>query len=187
MRQRAWYVAVAMLASVLAGCGAGTTGHSTRPCRAGALALGYGPRLIPMTEEHGDWYKLINRGPSACVLDGYPTVTLYRKGGTRLRFHYTNGPSQFITGAPPHAVVVRPGASAWVLIAKNSCILRSDQSAAVIRITLPGQRHVSLSGRAAGGAAGVSDLDHCHDPHDPGQTVAVSPIEPTRQATTPLG
>jgi len=192
MRQRAWFLALGMLASVLAGCsGTGPAGHRAGapdpPCRAGALALGYGPQLVPMTEEHGDWYKLTNRGPSACVLDGYPPVTLYRKGGTRLRFRYTNGPSRFITSAPPHPVAVRPGASAWVLIAKNSCVLRSDQDAAVIRITLPGQRHASLSGRSAGGPGGVSNLDHCQDPHDPGETVAVSPIESTRRATTPLG
>jgi len=192
MRQRGWFLALGTLASVLAGCsGTAPAGHGAGapapPCRAGALTLGYGPQLIPMTEEHGDWYKLTNRGPSACVLDGYPAVTLYRRGGTRLRFRYTNGPSRFITSAPPRAVVVRPGASAWILIAKNSCVLRSDQGAAIIHITLPGPRHTSLSGRTAGGAAGVSSLDHCRDPHDPGQTVAVSPIEPTRQATTPLG
>jgi hypothetical protein len=140
-----------------------------------------------MTEEHADWYKLTNRGPSACRLDGYPGVTLYRKGGDPLRFHYSGKHSEFITSAPPHAVVVQPGASAWILVAKNACILRSDGGAAVIRITLPGQRHASLSGPSAGGPAGVSNLDHCRDPHDPGQTVAVSPIEPTRQATTPFG
>jgi hypothetical protein len=140
-----------------------------------------------MTEEHGDWYKLTNRGPSACRLDGYPAVTLYTAGGARLRFWYTHGPSRFITSARPHAVVVRPGASAWILIAKNSCVLRSGQGAAAIRITLPGPRHASVSERTAGSAAGASILDHCHDPHDPGETVAVSPIEATRQATTPLG
>jgi len=187
MRQRAWFLALGMLASVLAGCGGGATGHGAGPCRPGALALGYGPPLVPMTEEHGDWYKLTNRGPSACRLDGYPAVTLYRKGGTRLRFHYSSKHSEFITSAPPHAVVVQPGASAWILVAKNTYILRSDGGAAVIRITLPGQRHASLSGPSAGGPDGVSNLDHCRDPHDPGQTVAVSPIEPTRQATTPFG
>jgi len=187
MRQRAWILASVILAPILAGCGAGTTGHSAGPCRPGTLALGYGPQLIPMTQEHGDWYKLTNRGGSACRLAGYPAVTLYRQDGTRLRFHYTNGPSRFITSAPPHAVVIRPGASAWVLVAKNTCVLRSDRGAAVIRITLPGQRPVSVSGRTAAGPAGVSNLDHCRDPRDPGQTVAVSPIEPTRRAATPFG
>ena len=191
MRQRGWFLALGMLVSVLAGCsGTGSADHSAGapapPCRAGALSLGYGPQLSPMTEEHGDWYTLTNRGPSACVLDGYPAVTLYDARGTRLRFHYSSKHSEFITSAPPRAVIVRSGASAWILVAKNACILRSDQGAARIRITLPGQRHASVSGPSAGGPAGVSNLDHCRDPHDPGQTVAVSPIEPTRLATTPL-
>jgi hypothetical protein len=70
MGQRAFFLALGLLAPVLAGCGAGTAGHSTGPCRPGTLALGYGPAVSPMTEEHADWYKLTNRGPSACRLDG---------------------------------------------------------------------------------------------------------------------
>jgi hypothetical protein len=197
MRQRAWFLALGMLASVLAGCGGaaagrgagppGPGGPGTPPCRAGALVLGYGPLVSPQTEEHADWYTLTNHGPSACVLDGYPAVTLYRADGTRLWFRHADARhSQYLTSAPPHAVLVRPGASAWVLVAKNACIGPARWSAARIRIALPGQRHESVTSPVAAGHGGATNLDHCRDPRDPGQAVAVSPVEPTRLATLPV-
>src|SRR5690349_6180631 len=171
MRQRAWFLALGTLALVLAGCGGGAAGRGAgppgaagAPCRAAALALGYGPQVSPQTEEHADWYTLTNHGPAACVLDGYPAVTLYRADGTRLR----------------------PGASAWVLVAKNACIGPGRWRAARIRIALPGQRHESVTGPVAAGHGGVAMLDHCRDPRDPGEAVAVSPVEPTRLATQPV-
>jgi hypothetical protein len=54
--------------------------------------------------------------------------------------------------------------------------------ATTIRITVPGAQHAVVTGRASSGDAGVSALSYCRGMDDPGQTVAVSPIEPALQA-----
>jgi Protein of unknown function (DUF4232) len=154
------------------------------PCQLAALALGYGPDLSPMTGEHGDFYALINRGASACTLAGRPDITLYDANGVPLPFHYSRRHSPYVTAAAPVTVTVRPGESAWVLVAKYRCDAGTGPDATTIRITLPGAQHAVLTGRAASGDAGVSALSYCRGGvNDPGQTVAVSPIEPALQAT----
>jgi len=194
MRQHVRVLALGTAALLLAGCGgsaagrgSGPPGAAGAPCRAGALTLGYGPQVSPMTAEHAALYTLTTRGPSACVLAGYPAITLYRKDGTRLRFRYVSGRhSEFMTNAHPRAVLVRRGQSAWVLVAKNACIGPGSYSAVRIRIVLPGQRNGSVTGQVAAGPPAATNLDHCQDPRDPGQIVAVSPVEPTRLATSPV-
>jgi hypothetical protein len=169
---------------------AATTPPTTRtgtgmPCQARALILGYGPQISPVTGEHGDTYLLVNRGPSACTLAGYPSITLYAPDGAQLPFHYIHGHSQYVTSAPAGTVFLAPGASAYILVAKYRCDLGDDQDAAIIRITIAGPQPGTVTGRAASDAAGVSALAYCRGPDDPGQFIAVSPVEPTRQATFP--
>jgi len=155
-------------------------------CQARALTLGYGPQISPATGEHGDTYLLTNRGPSACTLAGYPSIALYAPGGAQLPFHYIHGHSQYVTSAPPGMVFLASGASAYILVAKYRCDLGDDQDATIIRITIAGPQPGTVTGRAASNAAGVSALTYCRGgPNDPGQFIAVSPIEPTRQATFP--
>jgi hypothetical protein len=162
-----------------------STSTST-PCQARSLALGYGPQMSPATGEHGDTYLLTNRGPADCTLTGYPRITLYAPDGARLPFHYIHRHSPYVTSAPPGTVVLQPGASAYILAAKYRCDRGDDQDAATIRITIPGPRHGAVTGRAAPDASGVSALTYCRGgPNSPGQIIAVSPIEPTRQATIP--
>jgi hypothetical protein len=162
-----------------------STGTGT-PCQARALTLGYGPQMSPATGEHGDTYLLTNRGPSACTFAGYPGITLYAPDGAQLPFHYSHGHSQYVTSAPPGTVFLAPGASAYILVAKYRCDLGDDQVASTIRITLPGPQPGTVTGRAVSNAAGVSALAYCRGgPNDPGQLIAVSPIEPTRQVTMP--
>jgi TctA family transporter len=84
----------------------------------------------------------------------------------------------------PVTVTLRPGASAWLLVAKYRCDAGIGRNATAIRITVPGAQHAVLTGRAAASGAGVSALSYClGGVNDPGQTVAVSPIEPALQAT----
>ena len=126
------------------------------PCRPAALVLGYGPQLVPMTGEHGDFYRLTNHGASACTLAGYPGITLYAANGAPLPFHYSRGRSQYVTAAAPVTVTLRPGASAWVLVAKYRCDIGIERNAATIRITVPGARraviHVAPAGELAAGS-----------------------------------
>lgn len=211
MKQHMWRLAAGILASVLLGACASTTstGNGTGgsgpvapakgtpasvssqassrarpPCQPAALALGYGPQLSPMTGEHGDFYALINRGASACTLAGYPDIALYDAGGAPLPFHYSRTHSPYVTAAAPVTVTLRPGASAWFLVAKYRCDTGTGPDATTIRITVPGAQHAVVTGRASSGDAGVSALSYCRGGmNDPGQTLAVSPIEPALQAT----
>jgi Protein of unknown function (DUF4232) len=154
------------------------------PCQPAALALGYGPALSPITGEHGDFYALINRGPAACTLAGYPDITLYAANGAPLRFRYRRGRGPYVTAASPGTVTLRAGGSAWILVAKYRCDIGIAGNAMTIRITLPGARHAVLTGRASSGGTGVAALSYCRGGvNDPGQTVAVSPIEPALRAT----
>jgi Protein of unknown function (DUF4232) len=211
MKQHMWHLAAGILVSVLLGACSGTSstgdgpggpapvarGEGTPasapspassrarpPCQPAALALGHGPQLSPMTGEHGDFYALTNHGASACTLAGYPDITLYGAHGAPLPFRYSRRHSPYVTAAAPVTVTLRPGASAWVLVAKYRCDTAAGPDAATIRITVPGARHAVVTGRASSGDAGVSALSYCRGGmNDPGQTLAVSPIEPTLQAT----
>lgn len=163
-----------------------TSTANAPPCSARSLTLGYGPALSPATGEHGDTYVLTNRGPAVCTLAGYPRITLYTADGALLPFHYTHGHSQYVTSAPPQTVVLPPGASAYVLAAKYRCDLGNAHQATTIRITVPGPQPGAVTGRAASSTLGVSALAYCRGgPNGPGQIIAVSPLERTRQATFP--
>lgn len=158
-------------------------GRRARPCQPAVLALGYGPALSPMTGEHGDFYVLINRGALACILAGYLNITLYDANGAPLPFRYSHGHGPYVTAAAPVTLTLRPGASAWVLVAKYRCDIGIDRDAASIRITVPGAQHAVFTGRVSSGGLGVSALSYCRGgTNDPGQTVAVSPVEPTLRA-----
>jgi hypothetical protein len=106
--------------------------------------------------------------------------------GFSLPVHYIHGHSQYVTNAPPGTVFLAPGASAYILVAKYRCDLGDDQDATTVRITIPGPQPGAVTGRAVSNDAGISALTYCRGgPNDPGQFIAVSPIEPTRQATIP--
>jgi hypothetical protein len=158
------------------------------PCQAAALALGYGPLVVPMTGEDGMVYALTNRGRVTCTLVGYPKVALYGAHGAALPFHYRHGHGLYVTSAPPVAVIVAPGASAYVLVAKYRCDLGTVRNAATVRLTLPAPQSAALTGRASPTGMGVSTLSYCRGgPNGPGQTIEVSPIERTPGAATSLG
>ena len=161
-----------------------TSGTPIGPCGAGALSLGYGPGVSPVTGEHGVLYVLVNHGAVACTLNGYPEVALDDANGKPLPFHYVHGHGQYVTSKPPSTVALAPGASASILVAKYRCDVGEDRTAVTIRLTLPDPQHFVLTARASSDGAGVSTMSYCRGgPTDPGQTVEVSPIEPTMEAT----
>jgi hypothetical protein len=161
---------------------------AVRHCGASALALQYGPQVSPMTGEQAVMYRVRNRGQAACSLSGYPRVTLDTAQGSPLAFHYTDGRSQYVTKAHPKKVILQPGGSAYVLVAKYRCDLGGVASAATIKLALPGNPLIVLTGPvAAPGAPGVASLGYCKGgPNDPGQTVGVSPVEATPGAAGPF-
>lgn len=151
------------------------------PCKASTLVLSYDPLVVfQATGDRGDAFRIMNRGPRTCRLMGYPKVRLRDHLGALVPFHYTDGQSQYVTGRPPQLVVLKPGGLAYVGVAKYRCDLGDQIPAATITMLLPGQHKVMsvpLTGRAL-------NLAYCRGgPHDPGNTVAISPIEPTADRT----
>lgn len=204
MKQQIWkMLAVTMAGCALAGCA--ITASSTRTeqpareyttapfvgsraawCRPEVLTLAYGPRLSPMTGEHGVFYELINHGRLACTLAGYPHVRLYA-GREALPFRYIFGGGPYVTGKPPVTVTMNPGGAAWILVAKYRCDQGALRDATTISLTMPGMDGAALAGPVSRDGAGVSTLSYCRgSAADPGQTVAVSPIEPAPGAASNL-
>jgi len=157
--------------------------QAVAPCRAAALSLGTGPALAPVTGEHGDFYTLTNHGQQACTLTGYPNVGLYDADGRMLPFRYAHQLRPYLLAIRPALVTVAPTASADVLVVKYTCVLGGLRNAARIRLTLPGPHQAGLTGPVDSNGLGVSMLSYCRGgPAAPGQTVAVSPIEPANAA-----
>jgi hypothetical protein len=140
-----------------------------------------------MTGEHAVMYALTNRGAVACALSGYPRAVLYDAEGVALPFHYARGGGAYVTSRKPVTVVLARGASAYVLVAKYRCDLGVARNATTIRLTLPAAHRAAFAGREAVGTGGAADLSYCRGgQHDPGQVIAVSPVEPIQQATGSL-
>src|SRR6266536_1668745 len=130
-----------------------SSGRTAPPCRAVALALRYGPGIVPVTGEHGAFYALVNHGRTACTLTGYPGIALYDARGP-VPFRYTHH-SQYVTRAGPRPVLLPPRASAYVLVAKYRCDLGVLRNAATIRLTLPGPQRAVLASRVSGSRSGT--------------------------------
>ncbi len=157
-----------------------TTSDMRPTCQASALPLQYRPDLVPMTGEHGGYYALVNLGRAACTLDGYPSVALTDNGGAILPFRYVHHASVYVTKAAPRRVLLPPGASAFVLVAKYRCDLGDRRDAAAIQLTLPGSAGPAMTLRFSPGLPGGADMSYCKGgPDGPGQIVGVSPIETT--------
>jgi hypothetical protein len=202
MKQRIWQMlAVTMAGCALAACATAASStraerpareHMTAPfvgsraarCRPGVLTLAYGPRLSPMTGEHGVFYELINHGRLACTLAGYPHVKFYADGEA-LPFRYIFGTGPYVTGKLPATVTLNPGSAAWILVAKYRCDQGTLRDATTISLTMPGMGSAALAGPVSRDGAGVSTLSYCRGAAtDPGQTVAISPIEPAPGAVS---
>jgi Protein of unknown function (DUF4232) len=181
----------AVLASV-AGCAsigapASKGGGHLIACAAHALVLRPGTGVVPMTGEHAVLYALANRGPQTCTVRGYPQVTLYDADGRALPFRYADGGGAYVTSRKPATVVLAPAATAYVLVAKYRCDLGIARNADMIELTLPAGHGQVFAAREPAGVPGPPGLSYCRGgPHDPGQLVTVSPIEPTAQAASSL-
>jgi hypothetical protein len=68
--------------------------------------------------------RLTNASRAGCALRGYPGVALSGSNGVPLRFTYRRGGGQMLTSSPPTRVWLRPGATAYLGINKQTCIAR---------------------------------------------------------------
>jgi Domain of unknown function (DUF4232) len=167
--------------AILAGCDPGARPARMSECRAAALTWQPGGWVSPMTGEHAEFFGLVNRGRVACFVRGYPAAVLYDGAGRALPFRYGDGGGPYLTRKKPRPVPLKPGARAYVVIAKYRCDLGDLSSAKSIRLRL----------RLAGGTVvsrrlGVLGESYCvGGRHDPGQLVTISPLEPSLRATVP--
>ena len=164
------------------------------PCPASALVIGQGSGVSPATGENAISFQVTNRGSATCAVLGYPGVILYDGHGAAMGFHYADGGGAYVTSRPPVPVILAPSASGYILVAKYRCDLGRLGSAAAIQVSLTvTDGAVVTSRQALGGAPGPGTtalpeprLDYCRGgPDDPGQTVHLSPVEPTLAATDP--
>ena len=194
---RAVAAAVATAALVplaAAGCGSGAD-MASRPrprLGRGRAVRGRGPLLrrggfvVPMTGEHAVIYTLTNRGPVTCALSGYPKVVLYDAEGVALPFRYASGWGSLRDlaqagdrGTGPRCLGLRPGGEVPLRP-------RCRAQPIVIRLTLP-TRGAGVRGAEGLAIPGAAGLACCRGgPRGPGQVIAVSPVEPTQQATRSL-
>ena len=169
----AWAAVVVVLAAGCRGHGhwaaypSPPSAHTT--CRAADLRLSAGPDLSPKTGQNPDAIRLTNSG-SRCVLDGYPGIRLTDAAGAPIPFDLSQSGDQMVTAHHAHPVVLSHGETAWVVLNKYRCDLKSH--AAVDRI------EVRLAGAAAiGTVKPAASWSYC-GPGDPSSTMHVSPFEP---------
>lgn len=194
------------LAVALAGCGAAHGSHAgptatashrsagAQPstCSSGVLRLALTHPFSPQTGEHGRVFALVNRGGETCMLDGTPRVALYH-GRRSLPFLYRfsagHPEPRYPSSAPPHAVLLRPGTSAYFLVAKYRCDAGTTAEASDMRIRLPGvTQALRIALPERGGGFGVSALDHCRNfPGErslsPGNRIDVSAVTASASET----
>lgn len=147
-------------------------------CTAGQLNFDQAPQRFTEPQEQSSLsLRLTNVSSSGCYLDGYPKVELMDGAGRILPFQYADGGDMVVTPRPPGHVDLAPGGIGYVTINHNLCENGDVAEATGIRLTPPGEAS-ALALLNAGhlmtfcGASGV-----------PGDTVYVSPVEPTFSAT----
>lgn len=138
-------------------------------CTASDLRISRGGLVSEETGQHTTDWSLTNVSGSACVLDGYPSVTLYDRAGRVLPFTYSHSGDQMTTSAPPSPVYLPPKSAAWVRINKYRCDIRAQDTSLTARLALPsggGTLQVGLT----------SNEEYCAE--SASLVVAVSPFEP---------
>jgi hypothetical protein len=146
-------------------------------CQMAVLALAVGPEVSAATGQHPLSVRLINRGPSPCLLYGYPMIELRDRAGT-IPFSIRHGGDQMVTSERPERVLVRVGQGAFVVLNKYRCDRGNVRAARILRLGLPG---ASPAGRASIAIRPRGWIQYCGK-GDPGSTVSVSPFEPTLRA-----
>jgi len=150
----------------------------TRGCRLSQLALGIGPWISEATGQHTLAVRLVNRGPTPCVLDGYPTIRLSDRAGT-IPFVIRHGGDQMVTSDRPRRVLVGSSHATFVVLNHYRCDLGGIPAARTLSLGLP---HAP---RAQSATIAIRPrqrwIDYC-DKGDRGSTVSVSPFEPNLRA-----
>ncbi len=127
--------------------------------------------------QHTTVLVFTNESDTACALTGYPDVSFLDATGRALKLEYRNSGDQMVTFQSARAVILPPGAQAFVAVNKYVC-MSSTAAASSVDVTSP-----SVSGRVSLPSTGFVYADECSHPGDIGGTVHVSPFEPTLRDT----
>jgi Domain of unknown function (DUF4232) len=141
------------------------------PCNvAGGWRLKLDDLWAEPTGQHTAPLAITRNGSSACTLVGYPTIALLDAREHELGFRYSHRGDSVVAVHTPRVVHVAGHGSAYFLLNKYRCDIRSLAVARWLRVTLPGVRG-SLTLRLPH----YPIIDYC--PADPpSRTIAVSPI-----------
>ena len=164
-----------MLATCMTGASRAAD-FGTPSCRTTNFSISPGPQLSPATGQNPVTIKLTNRGPSACVLFGYPVISVADRRGT-LPFTIRHGGDQMVTPRRPTRVLVRVGRAAFVLVNKYRCDSGDLRLARTLRLRFPHDTSAGLSLAMRR----WSRWGYCGK-GDPGSTVSTSPFSPTWRA-----
>jgi hypothetical protein len=154
-------------------------------CRAGLLRTSLDPLGLPgASGETITVFKVMNLSPEPCTVRGYPSVSVLDARGSTVAFTYSDGPyggfAPYVTAIAPQQIRVAAAGSVFFALAKYRCDDGHQLVARTIRIGIPGQEPVTVSGSFVGQLVPV--CSGSGNP-DPGQTIQISPIEPTVVAT----
>jgi Domain of unknown function (DUF4232) len=141
-------------------------------CELAALRAINGDAVSPETGEHPVSLDIVNTGPAACWLMGYPRLRISDPAGRPLPLVYNDG-GGYVTPNPPAAVSIAPGGHASVVFANYRCDLGDKDTGTSIEISFPDAAG-SITAEALGDRP---TLEYC-GPNDPGDVVDVSPVEP---------
>ncbi|HWT45853.1 MAG TPA: DUF4232 domain-containing protein [Vicinamibacterales bacterium] len=149
------------------------------------FAVSAGPWISEATQQRTLALRLVNRGGTACVLDGYPRLTLYGTAGV-IPFPVSHSGDQMISAGRPRAVTVRRHAAVFVVMNKSQCVRGATSSTQVttrIEIRAPvGSNEQSASMRFGAKTPFPWRIPTYCGKGDPGSTLTVSPFVPAVRA-----
>jgi hypothetical protein len=191
-----WVVLIPALVVIAVGCDLGVAtalGSAASPqksvdttrlaCPARSVSVAMGQQVVPFTGEHAIVIVIANKGQRSCLLEGYPAVVI-RTAKHVLPFSYDDGGGPYLLPAAPKLLTLHPGDHASFVVAKYRCDVGELATGTAIDIWLPGvpgDKSLALSGEGVGMLA-LCRKFKANGPPDPGNTVALSPVELGRYA-----
>jgi hypothetical protein len=131
-------IALGLAICGLAASSAVGASRSVRACSLASVTLRRGALISEKTEQATLPLVMTEHGAGSCVLNGYPSLTLFDRNGHRLRFQYMHNGDEMITGARPKPVTLRAGTSAYFALNKTLCQVHTTRVARALRVAFPG-------------------------------------------------
>jgi len=148
-------------------------------CSAGNLTItAIGPESM-MTEESAVLYRVSNHGKRTCVLHGRPAATFFDRTGRQVQLRLANtSPFMSAEAASGLGEPIRlgQGTSVFLLIAKNSCVLKEATRIDHVTLELPNHGGILTAPTTFQQRRFFS----CASNSDPGQQYAISAFSPSR-------